>query len=233
MFSMTSEPEPMDQGRSTDPLPNCSTTDDAVNWATLVDSIRNGEPQGMADLYRLFEHGVRMYVTRRVGLQELDDKVHDVFLIVVEAIQRGEVREPERLMGYVRTVVRRQVAAHIGEVVQSRRGEWSAEGPAVRDQHTTPEQDVMESEEAQLMHRILGGMSARDREILERFYLEEQSQEMICAEMGLSDTQFRLLKCRAKQRFGEMGRRRLEIRAQAPVKPRNIFLRTFDRFRHY
>ena len=52
-------------------------------------------------------------------------------------------------------------------------------------------------------------LSARDREILTRFYLQEQTQEEICKEMILSDTQFRLLKSRAKARFAEMGRRKL------------------------
>ena len=47
----------------------------------------------------------------------LDDKVHDTFLVVVQAIRRGELRDPQRLMGFVRTVVRRQVAAHIDKVV--------------------------------------------------------------------------------------------------------------------
>jgi len=52
----------------------------------------------------------------------------------------------------------------------------------------------------------------RDREILTRFYLQEQTQEEICAEMNLSDTQFRLLKSRAKARFGELGRKKLARR---------------------
>jgi DNA-directed RNA polymerase specialized sigma24 family protein len=51
------------------------------------------------------------------------------------------------------------------------------------------------------------GISRRDREILRRFYVEEQPQEMICEEMGLSYNQFRLLKSRAKARFGELGKR--------------------------
>src|SRR6266851_4698063 len=50
------------------------------------------------------------------------------------------------------------------------------------------------------------------REILTRFYLYEQSQDQICSEMGLTLTQFRLLKSRAKGRFGELGRKRLTHR---------------------
>ena len=76
------------------------------------------------------------------------------------------------------------------------------------------------------MIRVLKGLSSRDREILTRFYLQEESQEQICREMKLTDTQFRLLKSRAKARFGEMGRRKLE------GKTPNIFERGFRGFRH-
>lgn len=55
----------------------------------------------------------------------------------------------------------------------------------------------------------MNGLTARDREILMRFYLEEQSQDQICTEMGLTETQFRLLKSRAKTRFAEMSRKAL------------------------
>ena len=66
----------------------------------------------MEELYQLFSKGIRFYLCRQLGPQELDDKVHDTFVVVVQAIRRGDLREPERLMGFVRTIVRRQVAAH-------------------------------------------------------------------------------------------------------------------------
>jgi DNA-directed RNA polymerase specialized sigma subunit len=40
-------------------------------------------------------------------------------------------------------------------------------------------------------------LKKRDREILERFYLREQNAQQICAEMRLTETQFRLFKSRA------------------------------------
>ena len=59
------------------------------------------------------------------------------------------------------------------------------------------------------MHTSLQVLSQRNRDILERFYLEEQRPEQICEEMDLTETQFRLLKSRAKSKFGEIGRRQL------------------------
>ena len=47
-----------------------------------------------------------------------------------------------------------------------------------------------------------------------RFYLYEQSQDQICAEMGLTETQFRLLKSRAKTRFAELSRKTLTRKGQ-------------------
>src|SRR6266540_4928521 len=93
----------------------------AAEWASLVEQIQSGSEEGMERLYHLFLQGVRFYLCRQLGPQELDDKVHDAFVIVVQAIQRGDLREPERLMGFVRTVVRRQVAAQINKAVHARR----------------------------------------------------------------------------------------------------------------
>lgn len=189
---------------------DASEIQNQVDWYDLVERIQRGEDSGMEELYKLFARGIRYYLCRQLGAQELDDKVHDTFVIVVQAIQRGELREPERLMGFVRTVVRRQVAAHIDKVVHSRREEMDLDvGVRIADRGRNPEQTVAFRQKVEFMLSVLASLSDRDREILNRFYLREQTQEQICEEMGLTETQFRLLKSRAKARFGELGRRKL------------------------
>ena len=164
----------------------------------------------MEHLYKLFSRGIRYYLCRQLGPQELEDKVHDTFLIVVNAIKRGDLREPERLMGFVRTVVRRQVAAHIEHIVHTRREQTDLEsGVAIADRKQNPEQEAIIRQKAELMKSALESLSKRDRDILVRFYLQEQPQEQICREMSLTETQFRLLKSRAKAKFGEIGRKKL------------------------
>jgi RNA polymerase sigma-70 factor, ECF subfamily len=179
------------------------------SWALLVESVRAGSAAGMEELYAVFAKGVRFYLWRQLGSQDLDDKVHDIFLIITQAIQRGELREPERLMGYVRTVLRRQVAAYIESAVHARRNEVEV-GPALNlvDRQTSPERQVIERQNQDVAMRVLGSLPRRDREVLTRFYLEEQSAEQICREMKLTETQFRLVKSRAKARYGDLGKRR-------------------------
>jgi RNA polymerase sigma-70 factor, ECF subfamily len=189
----------------------------SVDWPELVSRIQRGDESGMEDLYRLFARGIRFYLCRQLGLQELDDKVHDTFLIVVQAIRRGDLREPDRLMGFVRTVVRRQVAAHIDQVVHSRRDELHLDvGVRVVDGRRNPEQNMAFQQKVDFMLEILNQLSERDREILTRFYLHEETQEEICQEMNLTETQFRLLKSRAKARFGELGKRKLQQKMLFP-----------------
>ncbi len=180
----------------------------------LVERIRTAETDGLAELYALFSKGIRFYLCRQLGPQELDDKVHDTFVVVVQAIRRGELREPQRLMGFVRTIVRRQVAAHIDRVVHTRREQMDMESTTrIADPCENPEETAMFRQRSELIKRVLDELSNRDREILTRFYLREQSQCQICSEMALTDTQFRLLKSRAKARFGELGKKKLANRA--------------------
>lgn len=183
------------------------------SWTALVEKIKDDDQSGMEELYRVFSKGVRFYLCRQLGPQDLEDKVHDTFLIVVQAVRRGELREPERLMGFVRTVVRRQVAAHIDQAVHNRRQQVGLDsGIRVVDMNRDPEETAIHRQYTQIAKRVLNSISKRDREILTRFYLLEQSQEQICDQMHLSETQFRLLKSRAKARFGELGKRRLTRR---------------------
>ncbi len=180
------------------------------DWAMLVDRIRQDDQYALEELYRIFSRGMRFYLCRQLGPQDLDDKVHDSFLIVVQAIRKGDLREPERLMGFARTIVRRQIAGHIDVAVQQRRQQVDLDTSApLPDSGMNPEAAAMTKEEEQLAVSVLKGISKRDREILTRFYLEEQTQEEICRDMKLTETQFRLLKSRAKARFGELGRRKL------------------------
>ncbi len=212
------EPDPSaDAVEFEDPTPTRYET-----LSLLVERIRSGETDGMEELYQLFSKGIRFYLCRQLGPQEFDDKVHDTFVLVVLAIRRGELREPQRLMGFVRTIVRRQVAAHIDRVVHIRRDHLDLESSArVADPCGNPEQAAMFRQRTELINRVLGEMTDRDREILTRFYLEEEGQDQICAEMTLTETQFRLLKSRAKARFGELGRKKLSHRALSA-----FFLRT-------
>ena len=61
--------------------------------------------------------------------------------------------------------------------------------------------------------QVLAALSARDREVLIRFYLHGQAAERIQADMGVTETEFRLIKSRAKAGFAARVQQRIEPRA--------------------
>jgi RNA polymerase sigma-70 factor (ECF subfamily) len=173
--------------------------------AELVARIREGSESAMEELYNLVLASARPYIRWRLGSSgfhgEVDDRLHDTYLAAVEAIVGGTIREPERLMGFLRAVVRHQTTAAIRRAAQRRHTDDPADRDELADQRPTPEHSQMAAEQYEMMRALLRKMKPRDREILTRFYLEDQPHEQISAEMNLTQTQFRLYKSRAKARF--------------------------------
>ena len=58
----------------------------------------------------------------------------------------------------------------------------------------------MAEENARLARRLLSALRQRDREVLARFYLEGQTKDLICADLGLNSGQFDQIKSRALRR---------------------------------
>jgi RNA polymerase sigma-70 factor (ECF subfamily) len=186
------------------------------NWIKLVDGIYRKQPEAIEELYSRFGRGIRLLIARQLGQQDLDDHVHDVFLITIDAIQNGELRNPECLPGFIRTITRRRIANQISQAVWKRNREVDSDSefqlPSTRQ---NPEEVAVDSESIRIMQAVLLELHPRDREILSRFYLSGQSADFICHEMDLTEVQFRLLKSRAKSRFAEYGRRKLAKRANS------------------
>jgi DNA-directed RNA polymerase specialized sigma24 family protein len=61
-----------------------------------------------------------------------------------------------------------------------------------------------------IAHRVLQSMPVQQREVLIRFYIHEQRPEEIQEAVGITRTQFRVVKSRAKARFADLCRKAME-----------------------
>jgi RNA polymerase sigma factor (sigma-70 family) len=221
--SPQSDPRPNTQPNLPAPTP-LGPHPNAPDYTALVTRVQANEQAALEELYSLFASGIRQLIIRAIGRQDLDDRLHDTFLAVVASIQKGELREPARLMGYVRVVVKRQLASYFEKYGSSKREHVDVEGAYTAPKDLDTPQEVLERKQNQeIVERVMRSMSRRDREILTRFYLMDQSMDQICQAMDLNENQFRLLKSRAKRRFSEEGRRRLQKN-----NLRSLFVRTFS-----
>jgi RNA polymerase sigma-70 factor, ECF subfamily len=188
-------------------------THSSTQFASLVRRVQEGDAEGMANLYEFISTGLRPYLARQLRSQDCRDKIHNIFVDVVLAIRRGQLRDPERLMGFARTIARRRVSGYIDAAASARRNQvdlgslfWLASPGA------TPEHKMIYLEQRDLVRRTLANLPVREGEILSRFYVQEQSPAQICLEMGLTHTQYRLLKWRSKARFEQLSRKQSATR---------------------
>jgi len=179
-------------------------------FAELVEKVRLGS--GLEELYAVAK-GFSFFLMRQLGKEDLQDKVHDIFVATAQAIRRGKLRDPERLIPFVTKVTRFYTYSEIERRSQNRRVQGPLEHTNVPDARVNLEQTAYRKQKVRIVRDILHSMDDRDCDVLRRFYIQEQSKEQICEEMRLTNTQFRLLKSRAKSRFAKLGTVKLRDRS--------------------
>ncbi len=196
IFAATSQSEPR--------------VDPPLQLDNLVRRVQLGDAAGMLDLYEYILAGLRPYLARQLRPQDYRDKIHSIFVDVVMAIQQGQLRDPERLMGFARTIARRKVSCYIDAAASDRRNQVEIGSLfGLASPGATPEQEMVSQEQRELVRLTLARLSEREAEILSRFYLREQTEMQIRSEMDLTHTQYRLLKWRSKAHFEQLSRKQL------------------------
>lgn len=186
------------------PIANIAA-DSLPSFAEVVKNVYEGAPEGLEQLYRVFRM-LAGTLRRQWGYQDYEDWMHDAFLVVVQAIRDGKLREPAALPSYILGIARLTLCSNIGIRARHERLYGSLRHWIVsRNGKMTPEDQLEEKERLEIMRNLLASLNEKERQILTRFYLHEQSKEQICREMDLTETQFRLAKSRAKQRLGRIG----------------------------
>ena len=185
-----------------------------TDWAAIVERIRCGDSSGAEYLCHILTDKCRRRLRWGMDAQGIEDGLHDIVVTVLEAVHRGALREPARLMGFAKTLTQRHVSRHIrGRIALRKRFVplGQADFPAPRE--GSPEAVILAAEQAEMLRRTLQCLRLRDRELLIRYYCSEQNPLQICQEMQLTPTQFRLFKSRALARCAEVARRSRQVPA--------------------
>lgn len=174
-------------------------------WTPLIRRVAADDDGATEELYAAF-NGLRRYFDRQLGAECVQDAFHEVILTLIVHIRSGRLRNPERIAGYVMTIARRHVAETIRVRIRSRSHCVRADDIELRDRAPNAEGRLLQREQREIARRVLHAMPKTDREILVRYYLEEQRPEVIQAALHITPTLFRLIKWRAKARFTELCR---------------------------
>jgi RNA polymerase sigma factor (sigma-70 family) len=173
-------------------------------WTALVQRVAGGDANALQTLCASLAW-LKGYFCNHVGPDDAEDMFHDVIIVLTKQIQQGALREPERFLGYVRAIAQRRTAKQI-QVMMRSRSACNLDGVQLSDPAEDTETSLARKELRAITRRVLKAMPVQQREMLIRFYILEQLPEVIQEELGITPTQFRLIKSRAKARFAELCR---------------------------
>ena len=181
---------PEQDSRTVEPAPRSSTA------TPMVDPVAH-----LAAVYRDYP-GLRALIIRRVRDPELAaDILQDAAVTTLEKLRAGEIAQPEGVGGYLYRVALNHLRNHRRK---DRGALSSADGLEALpgDGGGSEWAEVSRAQWAVTARRTLEELPAsRDRELLIRFYIEDEDKRSICASLGLSDEHFNRVIFRARNRF--------------------------------
>ncbi len=173
----------------------------------FVSRIMAGDRQAEAELIESYGRGVRIIIRRAGGVATIiDDLSQETFRIVLEKIRHGDIREPERLSGFIRGVAKNLVIEHFRRVARQERLADNEEAIRLLTPSAPNQLErLLQKEKADLVRRVLREMrNERDIQVLLRYHLAEDTKEQICADLGLTSLQFNLVLHRARERYRQL-----------------------------
>lgn len=168
----------------------------------LVSRIQAGDRQAEDELVRRYARGVSVIIARAGGDKSMvEDVCQDTLRLAIEKVRRGEVREPDRLSGFIASLAKNLAIGHFRRSDARDHQPLDSSG-ADSMAPASQLQGLLVEEQGQMVRQVLAEMSSeRDRQILYRYYLAEENKERICADLGLTSLHFNRVLFRARERF--------------------------------
>ena len=195
-----------------------STRDDEVYWLqSPVDFYsfdedylrRLGDRDPATEAHFVDYFSERLKVTLRargVDSHTIDDVRQETFCRVWDAVQSGDIHNPQGFGSYVYSVCRNVLSE--SRRVESRNQYDPIESTDVADGKLSLEELMQKEENGRLIREILASLPERDRHILQAKFFEEKENDDVCLQFGVDRDYLRVLLHRAVNRFGDLYRKK-------------------------
>jgi len=185
---------------------NVVQVSDTNDWMAWLQRVTAGDAGAEAELVGRYREGVVIIIGRIVSNESVvDDLFQETFRIVLEKLRDGEVREPERLSGFICSVARNLAIDSVRKMRRARDQEEIGNAEQIRDPQLDPFEQLWRKQRAEVVRQTISELKVeRDRQVLSRYYIAEDDKEQICAELGLTSQQFNSVIFRALKRYKEL-----------------------------
>jgi RNA polymerase sigma-70 factor, ECF subfamily len=150
--------------------------------------------------------GLLLFFRRKVGDRELaDDLVNEAVATALEHLHAGRISQPSQIAGYVFRVAMnhwRNQRRRLGEQPERRTN------PDIIEDLAANREGADDCEASELRGRVRGILeelpARRDRELVTRFYLNQDEKRDICSDLGIAPLHFDKVIFRARKRMREL-----------------------------
>lgn len=177
-----------------------------TDWANWVWQISLGNADAEEELFRRYKDGVAIIIGSIVRNESVtEDLSQDTFRISLEKIREGDVREPERLSGFICGVARNIALGYVRRMRRLTNREGIIDAEQIRDPQPDQYEQLWRKERTEIVRQLIGEIKIeRDREVLNRYYIDEEDKDQICADLGLTSNHFNSVVFRALKRYKEL-----------------------------
>ncbi len=177
-----------------------------TEWLEWMRRIIAGDADAEEDLIRRYKDGIAIIIGRIVhNPSAIEDLSHDTFRIALEKIRHSDVREPERLSGFITGVARNVAIEYVRRMRRTLSQEEIGSAEHIRDPQPDPFEQLLRKERIEIVRQVISQLNVeRDREVLFRYYIAEEDKDRISADLGLTSLQFNSVISRALKRFKEL-----------------------------
>lgn len=173
-----------------------------VTKAAPLPTVAASDPTAIERALHQDYPGLVALLVRRIGDRQLaHDVLHDAIVTALDKLEAGTAVPPDVLAGFVfRTAMN-----HLRNLRRHQRLQREDAGPVdslLDERSAGPAEESQQDRTRELVRRVLQGLSShRDREMLVRFYLDEEDKMQICESLALTGPQFDRVIYRARDRL--------------------------------
>jgi RNA polymerase sigma-70 factor (ECF subfamily) len=185
---------------------NLVSTTSETELVEIVRRIIAGDSTAEDEVVQRYSQGVTVIIDQIVRSQSATQDVsQETFRIVLEKIRRGNLRQPERLSGFVCSVARNAAIDYVRRARRFTNSDKVGNAEHIPDPAPSQLEEILNQERAGVVRQIITELKIeRDRDLLFRYYIAEEDKEEICADLHLTRTQFNNVIYRAIARFREL-----------------------------
>ena len=170
---------------------------------SLVDRVVAGEKQAEAKMIERYSRGLRFLLRRKTRDAELtEDLLQETWAIALVKLRKSGLDDPGRLAGYLCGIAKNLAQSEHRRVRRQRTSVNSEIVDLIPDESSSPFRQISRAEVCRQVRALVDDLKKdRDKEILKRFYVQDEDKESICSYLDVDSTHFNRVLFRARRRL--------------------------------